>query len=215
MVDLLLSEVNESLRQDKLAQLWNRWKKPLLLACAALVLGTAINSVRDHYRAKAGQVAMQALGEGARAYGKGDYAAAEKQFHGLVQRQVGGDIHDMARLWLARTQTQTQKTAEALQTLTELALHPRGENPIWQDLACLRLEGLAPTALPKACDDTRTSVLKSQRDTWRAARLYQQGKTPAAVAVLEAVARDPAASPAERAQAQALLSVFKAVEQEQ
>jgi hypothetical protein len=211
MTDLLLSEVNEALRQDSFAKLWNTWKKPLLWVCVALVVGTGISSIRDYYREKKGAVAMEQLSMGAAAYGRGDYTNAEKSFAALVETSHD-DIRDMARLWQARALTQQKKTDAAIAVLTTLAENASGDNPIWRDLACLRLEGLASTDLPKPCESTSRATLKAQRDTWRAARLYQQGKAEAAATVLEAVARDKTANPNERAQAQSLLAVFAAME---
>ena len=212
MVDLLVSEVNEALRQDKLTALWNRWKKPLLMACVALVLGTAISSLANYYKHKAGAKAMEQLSIGADAYRKGDYAAAEKTFAALTEN-TSGTLNDMSRLWYARSLLQQTKTEQALTQLKALAENLRGDEPLWRDLACLRLEGLSAGDLPKPCETTKGSVVKAQRDTWRAARLYQQGKAPAARSILDEVARDKTASPSERAQAQSLLSVFSTLEE--
>lgn len=211
MTDLLVSEVNEALRQDKLAQAWQRLKRPLAIGCIVLVLGTALLSARDYYREKQGAKAMEQIAHGATLYEKGDYAGAEKIFDPL-RASTRGTLNDIVRLWYARSLTQQKKAAEAVTVLTAIAEHLEGDDPLWRDLACLRLEGLSAGALPKSCETTKGAVLKTQRDTWRAARLYQQGKTDAARALLDEVARDKTATAAERAQAQALLSVFGAVE---
>ncbi len=205
MVDLLVSEVNQALRADKLAAFWQRGRKPIFYACIAAILFTAASSVRDHFREQKAEKAMEQLASARDAYRKGDYAAAVPLFHTLVE-ETSGDLNDMARLWEARALTGQGKKEEAAVLLVAIASDPSGHDLLWRDLACLRLEGLKPATVPASCSDTKDSPLRMQRHEWRVAEMVEQGKLDEARKLLKSIIVQSENNASERARAQALLA---------
>lgn len=207
MADLLLGEVDADLRWDRMAKLWMRWRKPIFYAAIGLIVLTGASSVWQAQVQKRAQRNMEVLTEAREAYGKGDYATAYKNFHAL-SATAGGNLSDLSRLWEARTLLSQKKTADAATLLAQLAEHPKGDQLIWRDLACLRLAGLSGT-LPATCNDSKDSPLKPQRDELRAARLVEEGKLDEAKAVLKSIATNDGASSTVRGRAQSLLAALE------
>lgn len=207
MADLLLGEVDEALRWDRIGRFWKQWRKPILYAAFGLVVVTAASSIwqgRAHAHA---QAAMEQFTIARAAYAKGDYTTAYNTFHALAG-QAGGELNDLARLWEARTLEAQKKPAEAAAVLASLAEHPKGDDLIWRDLACLRLAGGGGIPWPQACSDAGASPLKPQRDEFRAARLVEEGKIAEARAVLTSIVTNDGAASTARARAQSLLAAL-------
>lgn len=208
MVDTLLQEVDDDLRADRMMLLWREWRKPLLYAAIALVVGTAGKSVWHHYREQKSQAAMQVMTTAREQYAGGDFFASAKGFAQLAT-QSSGELHDLALLWEARAELAADEKDKSAATLNALIAKPQGGNLAWRDLACLRLAGLSDT-VPAACDGDVASPLRLERDEFRAARLWQQGKAAEARALLAAIAKDPDVTPGQRARVEDLLATIPA-----
>src|SRR3569832_381254 len=141
MADLLLNEIDEALRHDRMVALWHEWRKPLFYGAIALILGTAGASVWRDHREKVGQAAMETLTDGRSAYSKGDFAGAAASFH-TVAGENGGALNDIARLWEGRALLAGGKKDEAVVVFAGLVAKPEGSDLLWRDLACLRLAGI-------------------------------------------------------------------------
>ena len=206
MVDLLLDEVNQDVRRERLFRFLSQQKKPLIYAVIALILGTAGASVYTHYANKAAEKSMQTLTAGREAVALKNTVGAEKYFTAL-STEAAGDVRDMANLWRARGLRQQQKNEEAKAVLLKLAESPAGEDLIWRDLACIELASFQP--MPAVCASNETSPLKPQRLELKAAELIAQQQPKEAAALLSLIVADEATSSTAKARTKALLNAIE------
>jgi hypothetical protein len=208
--DSLLREVDEDIRQEKLARMWKRFRTPLIAVVVLLVVGTAAKNIWEHHEAKKAGLAMQALDRGIVALEQKEPAQAADKFGALAQQSTG-ELKDIARLWQARALIAAKQDAVAVEVLNDLAKNPQGKDLIWRDFACLRLMGLNAQT-PETCASAQSSSLAALRQQWAAASLWEQGKTDEAKALLEALVKNDAAPQAERDEAARLLRAVSAGE---
>ena len=206
MVDLLLGEVNDDLRRERLMMFLRRWRKPLIYGALALIIGTAGSSIRDHYRAQSAMTAMQMLADGREAFAARNFVEAEHRF-ATLESHAHGDVRDMATLWRARSLRQQQKSQEANTALLQLAQSPAGGDALWRDLACIELAPHQP--LPAACTTSESSPLKPQRMELAAVALLASGRATEAIALLEPLREDAAITATARVRVEALLDAAR------
>ena len=202
MVDLLLDEVNQDVRRERLYAFLRRWRKPIIYAALALIVGTAGSSIRDHYRIQAAQRAMAGLATARAAFAAKNFSVAAEQFAALAAAQ-NGDVRDMALLWQARSVLALKKPAEADALLVRLAESPAGDDRLWRDLACIERAARAP--MPAPCTRADASPLQSQRLELHASELIAQGKREDAMVLLKTMLADDAMTSTARTRVQALL----------
>lgn len=199
--DSLMREVDDAVRHDRMVALWQRYRLPLLAAALALVVATAgMGMWKRHQEQRAGE-AMQQFAIAQAQFEAGDFATAADSFAMLGDLANAGELQDLALLWEGRALEQGGKRKQALARYTSLADKPRGGDPVWRDLACLRLAGLA-AAKAAPCLKAGASPLKGERDLLRAAQLWQDGKAAEAAKLLDALAADPKQDQAVRTRAQ-------------
>ena len=208
MNDNVLREIDQDLRHEKMRQLWRRFRVPILSIVALLVVITAGSSIYADYQSKKAGEAMLALDAAIEQLQNGKAAEAAKNF-GALAATSNSELRDMALLWQARAQAQSDDAPAAVTTLTQLATTPAGEDLVWRDMACLRLMA-ANADVPESCASTASSPLKSQRLEWHAALLWQQGKTGEAQVLLRTIVDDEATPPEQRERARRLMRALPA-----
>lgn len=205
--DSLLREVDEALRADKLAALWQQSKQPLLYAVIAILVLTAANSIWRHFEDKKAAAAMTRLDAAISGFQGGGRADAAKEF-GAIAEDMSGERRDVALLWQAKAYEAMGQEKDAIAPLTEVAKGHSGDL-LWRDLACLRLMGLTDE-VPASCSSGDNSPLRALRDEWRAGQLWQTGKVKEARALLSVIANgdDANVTDAQRDRAAALLTIL-------
>ena len=193
MTDHLLQEVDADMRAERMMQLWARYRRPLMFAVIAIVLGTAAHSIWQYYHEKQGGEMLTRLttAQQLMVAGKNDEAAAA---FGAVASDASGDQRTLAQIWQSRALVAADKKDEAATVLTTAA---DGKTGLWSDIACLRLASLKGGQA--AClASTKDSPLMYQRHEWDAAGLWAAGKHDEAIAALEQLATSPDTSDAMR-----------------
>lgn len=204
--DGLIREIDDAVRHDRLLALWQRHRKPLLLAVAALLVATTAAALWTQYKDKRAGEALQQFVQARAHYDAGAYAAAADGFAATAKAALSGNMQDMAGLWQARAYAKAGDDAQAMTHLVQLADNPKGTDLIWRDLACLRLAS-RDAAKAGGCLAAAASPLEGERALVRAALLWQTGEHAQAAALLGRWATDAEASPAVREQAQRALTV--------
>lgn len=181
MDDSLLREVDEALRADRAAALWQKHKQSILAFVAALLVGTALYSLWQHHRETKGGELLVAFTAQQALLTAGNAAEAAAGFE-RIAGDASGEVKGLAHVWQARALLAAKKTPEAVAVLTAAA---SDGHHLWSDMACLRLAGLDAKAAMPCLQDTSHSPLASTRAEWLAANLWAEGKASEAVRVLE------------------------------
>ncbi len=203
MNDEVMREIDQDVRNEKMRQLWKKYRAVLISIVVVLVAITAGSSIYGDYKSRKAGEAMVALDAAITKLQGGEMTQAAEDFAALADKS-SGELRDIARLWQARAQAQSDNAKGAIDTLSGVASKPAGSDLIWRDMACLRLLAAGADA-PDACDASTNSPLKAQRLEWRAATLWEQGKTDEARVLLKTVADDKFAAPEQRERAERLL----------
>ncbi|MFN7186261.1 MAG: tetratricopeptide repeat protein [Alphaproteobacteria bacterium] len=207
--DVLIREVNDAVRADRLQMLWQRYRWPLLAAAATLVAVTAGNSLWRHYQTQQQQSITLALAQAQGDYTRADYALAAKGFEAL-SHETRGTLADIVKLWHARALLAQGKLKAGRRVLQNIVIAPEGHDLYWRDMACLHLIGLQKEGrIPPACMGQTASPLAPVFVQMHAARLWQEGQKREAKALLETMAADAATPPALRQQAGAMLATLR------
>lgn len=206
MADSLLREVDEALRADRAANLWNTYKKPLIAIAVALVLGTAAKSAWHSYREAEGGKILTRLEAAKNLMIAEKPEEAAKQF-AAVAADTSGEMKSLALVWQSRAEIGAKNREGAVKVLTEAA--STGAS-LWADIACLRLAGLDATAAKPCLNADANSPLKAERAQWAAASAWAEGDSAAAVKRLEAMVADEKLSSDTRAQLEQWLNAIKA-----
>lgn len=205
--DSLLREVDEAVRHDRLMALWRQYRMPVLAASIALIVATAGASLWDGYREQRAGKAMAQMTHAQAQYDAKEYEVAAESFAATADLALSGELKDLAGLWQGRALARAGKNDDAVARFEEVANRPQGSDPIWRDLACLRLVGLDSNKA--ACLKSGASPLAAERDLVRAALLWQDGKTKEATALLTKLVNDPDTGEATRTRAQRYLSAVE------
>lgn len=204
MADSLLQEVDEALRADRAAALWEKHKRSVIAALAALVLGAAIHSGYQHYRESHGGKVMAALVASQQLLDSGKAEDAAKGFAAIADAN-GGELKSLALVWQSRALLASGKKGEAVKALTTAS----AGSSLWSDVACLRLAGLDGAAAKACLNSTENSPLAAARAQWAAAGNWEAGDVAAAKASLEKLVADESTNQETRTQLTQWLAVMK------
>lgn len=206
MADSLLKEIDEALRADRAGAFWQKHRSAIILFAAALILGTAANSVWQHHRQTKGGELLAALSANEQLLANGKAAEAALGFKTIAD-DTSGEVKDLALVWQSRAHVAAKQPAEAIAAL-QLAV--KDGHSLWADIACLRLAGLDAKAAAPCLAAKNKSPLAATRAEWSAANLWGEGKTSEAIAALEAHLTNPDTSPDARARLAQWLASMKA-----
>ena len=179
MADSLLQEVDDDLRADRIRKLWEQNKKALITFIVVLVLGTAANSIWQHYREVKGGEMFAKLNANQQLLQQGKADDAAKGFKAIADG-ASGEFKDLALVWESRALFAAGKKDEAAEPLKAAV----GGSSLWSDLACLRLAGLDAKAATPCLDAKTNSPLASTRAEWSAANLWAAGDKDGAIAAI-------------------------------
>jgi hypothetical protein len=205
--DSLLREVDQAMRDDRMAALWQQYRRPILVAMVAIIFGTIGNAkLRDYRETRAGE-AMQQLSAARQLFSQKKFDEAAPAFAIIAHHHKGDELGDMANLWQARSLLAANKKSQAITVLSSLAEHPQSRNHVWRDTACLRLVALDATQA-KCLTAEDASPLAAQRTITRAALLWNEEKTSEAQALLEGLINHTKTPASVRDNAKRYLSVI-------
>lgn len=198
--DILIREVNDAVRADRLQRLWRQYRWPMLVAAVLLVLFTAGNSLWRHYQQQQAEAMTLAFAEAQGYYQREEFAKAASAFERL-RHKARGSLADVAKLWQARALIAQKKTKAAERVLQNIVIAPEGHDLYWRDQACLHLIGLRiGGAVPPACSGETLSPLAPVLKQFAAAHLWQEGNMTEAKALLDHLQADAATPPLIRQQ---------------
>jgi hypothetical protein len=206
MADNLLKEVDEALRAERAAALWQKHRTTIVTFIAAIILGTAANSLWQHHRETKGGELLEALHANAELLSKGKAEEAAAGFKTIADG-ASGEVKDLALVWQSRAHVAAKQPKEAIAAL-EAAV--ADGHSLWADIACLRLAGLDAKAAAPCLAANASSPLAATRAEWTAANLWGEGKNAEAMAALEAHIANPDTSPDTRMRLKQWLASMKA-----
>jgi hypothetical protein len=191
MADNLLREVDEALRAERAASLWNTHKRTLMAIGVALVLAVAGKSGWHHYREAKGGSLLLELSQARDLMLANKPAEAAKAF-ATIADDTSGEQRALALVWQSRAEQATGENAAATEALKHAVT--TGQS-LWSDIACLRLAGLDAAAAEACLNNPADSPLIAQRQEWAAAIDWKNGNADAAMAALKTLAAREDISP--------------------
>jgi hypothetical protein len=215
--DGLIREVDEELRREQLAKLWDRYGLYGLAVAALIVIGVGgykIWEARQMATAEAAGARYEAVTL-LLADGKPDEAL--KGFQDIAKDGPQG-YAALARLQLAGNAAKAGKTAEALAAYETLA-NDTTVDPLLADFARLQAAALKVETADWTEMQNRLNPLADEKNAWRfSARellglaAYRAGKLDAAKQVLVALVADPGVPASIGERARMLMSMITAAE---
>jgi hypothetical protein len=209
----IFQEVDEDVRRDKAMVLWRKYGSYLIIACVAIVVGTAGRVGWREYKS-----AQQAEESGryvlaARMLEKGDSAGAITSFESLAADANTG-YGAIARFQAAAARVKTGDKDGGLADYDRIA-GDDGMDPIFRDLA--RLQAVMLLIDDGAADDLnqRLAPLLADGSPWRysalelqASLVLREGDTAGARAAFKALSDDAAAPAGMRNRAAQMLAAL-------
>lgn len=210
MADSLLKEVDDALRADRAAGLWQHYRGAIIGVIVLLILAAAGNSAWQHYYEARGGEWLLKLTQYEAMLDSGKVSEAAKGF-GEVAASASGDVRTLALVWQSRALVAAGNKDEAVKLLKTAA---SGSPSLWTDIACLRLAGL--DANEASCLSASTdSPLKLERAQWAAAEAWGKGERDAAITALDKLIADETVSQEARARLMQWRATIKAQKQKQ
>lgn len=209
MNDMLIQEINDDVRRERMHALWNAVKKPLLIAAALLIAITAGVSITKHYDSQAKAEATNIVLTGSEQYMRKEYKAAAETFAKAAEQAGSGELKGIAQLWQARSLLAAGDTPKAASMLNTLASAGDATSLRIRDVACIHLYSLNAD-VPAACSGEGASPMRANLALLDAATLWQAGKTEEATARLKKLAADDTVAEEERDLAKRYLTTITA-----
>ncbi len=209
----IFQEVDEDVRRDKAMALWRKYGSYVIIACVAIVLGTAGRVGWREYKA-----AQQAEESGryvaaAQLLEKGDVAAAVTSFQSLAADASTG-YGVIAKFQAATARLKSGDKTGALNAYDQIATGS-GMDPIFQGLAQLQAVMLLIDDGAKDDLERRIAPLLADGSPWRysglelqAALKHREGDLAGARAAFKALSEDAAAPGGMRSRANQMLAAF-------
>ena len=186
MADTLLQEVDQALRADRAGALWAKYRTPLFVVAAALILGTAASAAWYSYREAKGGALLVKLTEAQKLMDAGNTVDAAKAF-GDIAAGASSEFKDLALVWQSRALVMAGNKNEAVNALKAAVADGHS---LWADMACLRLAGLDAASAEGCLSAKASSPLAATRAEWAAANLWAKGDVAGAKAVLGGIIAD-------------------------
>lgn len=209
MNDMLIQEINDDVRRERMHAIWNTVKKPLLIAAGLLIAITAGVSINKHYDQQAKAEATNILLNASEAYARKDYKTAQTGFARAAEEAGSGELKGIAQLWQARSLLAAGDTPKAAGLLNTLATSGDSNSLRIRDMACIHLYGLNAD-VPAACNGEAASPMRASLALLDAATVWQAGKTEEASTALKKIAADETLAEEERELAKRYLTTITA-----
>ena len=201
--DPLLQEINEAVRQERYANLWNKYRLHVLGIVGALVVVTAGVSVERELSRQAAADYTQRLLDAKQLLEAEQYNEAIAAFNTIANNQRG-DRKAIAVLWKAFAERASNAPESANGTLRNYA--EQADAGLWRDIVCLQL--FASESIPDACSGATDGAFASLLRTHTASKLALEGEWEKASALLKLVAESPDTPRGLAAQATQWRSIF-------
>ncbi|CAA7619798.1 tetratricopeptide repeat protein [Magnetospirillum sp. UT-4] len=211
--DLLIREVDEDLRQERMEKLWKRYGSLFIAGAVALVLSVAGWQGFNTWQTRERQAAGAHFAEAAKLVEEGKRDAARPILAKLAADGSGG-YRALAEFKLGDLAAEAGDTAAALASYDKVAAmaagEPHGDLAVLK-AAYLRLDGAEPAMVEKAVEK-----LAAESSPWRhsareilALAALKRGDAAKAADWFAKVADDPAAPQGVRARAAEMLAATK------
>ena len=208
--DSFIDEVTEEVRRDRLFALMRRYGWIAILAVVLIVAGAAWNE----WRQARDEAAAQRLGDAVMAALEVEDPGARKAALEVIDTSGRPDLAALVGLLIAGSDVQSGDIEGAVAALDTLAVSPEA-TPLFRDLAALKAVMVGGRTLPADERITRLQGLALPGAPYRLLALEQialaeidLGNTEAALARLNEISADSAASLAMRTRAQQLIVVL-------
>lgn len=209
----IFREVDEEVRKDKALGLWKRYGSYVIVACVALVLGTAGRVAWREYTRIQQKADAEAFAAATQLAEQGDAKAATAAFDTLSNDASTG-YAVIAAFRAAEQRTEAGEKDAAVAIYDRLANDSDADAPL-QALARLFAAMLLLDGAPAADVKARLDGLDADDSPWRysarelsATLSYRDGDLAAAKTRFKALGDDPAAPNGIRARAQEMLSAM-------
>jgi hypothetical protein len=215
--DALIREVDEELRREQLAKLWDRYGLIGLAAAALIVVGVGGYKLREARQIAAAEAAGARYEAVTQLLEQGKTGDALVGFQAIAKDGPHG-YAALARLQLAGNAAKAGKTAEALAAYEALA-RDTGVDPLLADFAKLQAAALKLETADWTEMQNRLTPLIGEKNAWRfSARellgvaAYRAGKLDEAKQVLVALVAEPDVPASVGERARMLMSLIAAAE---
>ncbi len=209
----IFQEVDEDVRRDKAMALWRKYGSYVVIACLAVVLGTAGRVGWREYKASQRAEESKQYVAAAQLLEKGDTAAAITSFQSLAADASTG-YGVIAKFQAATARHKSGDKAGALNAYDQIATDS-GMDPIFQGLAQLQAVMLLMDDGAKDDLERRLAPLTADASPWRYSGLelqavlkHRDGDLAGARAAFKALSEDAAAPAGMRSRANQMLAAF-------
>jgi len=217
--DSFFREVQEELRREKLAQMWQRYGTYIVAAAVLLVAGVAAYKYYEHNRITAAEAAGGRYEAAVKLLESGKTAEAQKALEGIASASSTG-YATLANLRLAGTAAKEGRTADAIAAYEAISKGGRGgSDDLLRDYASLQAAILKLDTADWTEMQNRLNDLTNDKNPWRfSARellglaAYKAGRTEDARKTFEQLLGDRATPPAMIERAQVMLNVLTEAE---
>jgi hypothetical protein len=161
----IFHEVDEEVRRERLARIWQRYSALIIAGCVLVVLGVGGWRGYAWYVAREAAIAGGQFEAAAALADQGKAADAEAAFAKVAAEAPGG-YATLARFRAAAELAKAKKTDEAVKAYDTLAADA-SLTPLWQDLAAVRAAILLVDTAPLSEMQRRLEPLAESGRTYR------------------------------------------------
>lgn len=216
--DTFTREVDEELRRDQLAKLWEKYNTLILGAAAAILVGVAGSQYMQNRRIAAEQAAGASFEAAQRLVSESKFDEAAKAFQSLADGGPAG-YAALASLQMAAIDAKQGRTEQALATFEKLA-KTSGTEPLLRDFAKLQAAAIRSSSADFTEMQNRLNDLAAAENPWHAnARellatvALKAGKTAEARSLYEQLLSDRRTPPSVKERARIAMSRIVEAEQ--
>ncbi len=211
--DTFMREVQEEMRRERLAQLWDRYGAIAIGLAVALVVGVGVYQYTQHANLAAREKAGQEFEAATRLAQDGKTQAAQQAFEAMVKSAPGG-YGALARLRSAGALVAENKRAEAVAAYDAVAKEA-GADTLLRDFAAMQAALLRVDEADWTEMQNRLKDLTNDTNAWRApARellglaALKAGRQDEARKAFEQVLADTSAPPSTAERARVMMTIL-------
>ncbi len=216
--DTFTREVDEELRRDQLAKLWEKYNTLILGAAAAILVGVAGSQYMQNRRVAAEQAAGASFEAAQRLVSESKFDEAAKAFQSLADGGPAG-YAALASLQMAGIDAKQGRTEQALAAFEKLA-KTSGTEPLLRDFAKLQAAAIRASSADFTEMQNRLNDLAAAENPWHAnarellaTAALKAGKTAEARSLYEQLLSDRRTPPSVKERARIAMSRIVEAEQ--